>query len=175
MSMKAFFMRNLSGAALALAALLSPLAAHAAAEPAPRLGDVTPMPVAAPYPSSDVAHEQVAAAFETAKRTGRKVLIDFGGNWCPDCRIMAGIFELPAARRWLDSQFVTVAVNVGRENVNLDLAEKYGVKITAVPTVIIVTPDGKALNTDGSRALGDARHMSSQAVLDLIAEWNARG
>ncbi|MFT8956844.1 MAG: thioredoxin family protein, partial [Gluconobacter oxydans] len=127
------------------------------------------------YPDTTVAHDQVAQAFALAQKTHRKVLLDFGGNWCPDCKMLSGIFALPDAARWLDSQFVVVPVNVGRINTNLDLAARYGVTIKAVPTVIIVTPDGHALNGDGSTALGNARSMSPQAVLDLISSWNKRG
>ncbi|KXV46693.1 protein-disulfide isomerase [Gluconobacter albidus] len=177
--MKAFFMnRSLLAAGLGLA-LTATLPAHAAsttlAVPAPKLTETSAPPVAEPYPDTAVAHEQVEQAFALAQKTHRKVLLDFGGNWCPDCKMLSGIFALPDAARWLDSQFVVVPVNVGRINTNLDLAERYGVTIKSVPTVIIVTPEGHALNGDGSKALGNARSMSPQAVLDLISDWNKRG
>ncbi len=179
--MKAFFMRRslLAAAGLGLA-LTATLPAHAASTevtptPAPQLTETSAPPVATPYPDTTVAHDQVAQAFALAQKTHRKVLLDFGGNWCPDCKMLSGIFALPDAAHWLDSQFVVVPVNVGRINTNLDLAARYGVTIKAVPTVIIVTPDGHALNGDGSTALGNARSMSPQAVLDLISSWNKRG
>lgn len=177
--MKAFFMnRSLLAAGLGLA-LTATLPAHAAsttpAVPAPKLTETSAPPVAEPYPDTAVAHEQVEQAFALAQKTHRKVLLDFGGNWCPDCKMLSGIFALPDAARWLDSQFVVVPVNVGRINTNLDLAERYGVTIKSVPTVIIVTPEGHALNGDGSKALGNARSMSPQAVLNLIFDWNKRG
>lgn len=179
--MKAFFMRRslLAASGLGLA-LTATLPAHAASTevtptPAPQLAETSPPPVATPYPDTTVAHDQVEQAFALAQKTHRKVLLDFGGNWCPDCKMLSGIFALPDAARWLDSQFVVVPVNVGRINTNLDLAARYGVTIKAVPTVIIVTPDGHALNGDGSTALGNARSMSPQAVLDLISSWNKRG
>lgn len=173
--MKAFFMSRSLFASAALALTLVATVPAYAATPAPQLSETTAPPVASPYPETGVAHNQVAAAFALAAKTHRKVLIDFGGNWCPDCKMLAGIFALPDAAKWLDSQFVVVPVNVGRINTNLDLAEKYGVTLKAVPTVIIVTPDGHALNGDGSTALGNARSMSPQAVIDLIAGWNSRG
>lgn len=179
--MKAFFMRRslLAAAGLGLA-LTATIPAHAASTemtptPAPQLTETSAPPVATPYPDTTVAHDQVAQAFALAQKTHRKVLLDFGGNWCPDCKMLSGIFALPDAAHWLDSQFVVVPVNVGRINTNLDLAARYGVTIKAVPTVIIVTPDGHALNSDGSTALGNARSMSPQAVLDLISSWNKRG
>jgi len=162
---------------LAATALLAGSSAAIAATPVPppQIGDAQPTPVAAPYPDTSLAAKQVQEAFRTAAKTHRKVLMDLGGNWCPDCRILAGIFEVPQVNAWLNSQFVVVPVNVGRMNTNLDIAQKYGVTVKAVPTVLVVTPDGKLLDPDGTVALGNARAMSPQAVLDLIGQWNQRG
>jgi len=146
-----------------------------AATPAPKVDVVHPGAVPAPYPLTDAAQADVAAAIAKSKQTGKPVLIDFGGNWCPDCRLLAGVFDLPAVHDWLNANFVPVSVNVGHFDANMDIATSHGVKITAVPTVLIITPDGKTLNPDGARALGNARTMSAQAVVDLIASWAARG
>lgn len=163
---------------LPLTVLLAGLAATPAlAElpPVPQVGQETPKPVAAPYGPTEGAQAQVDAAFKTAQESGRNVLIDFGGNWCPDCRMLAGVLDLPSVAPWVAAHFVTVSVNVGRINTNLDIARHYGVTIKAVPTVLIVTPQGRLLNPDGTLALGDARRMSAQAVVDLLAGWNGRG
>ncbi|GBD55497.1 thioredoxin family protein [Gluconobacter wancherniae] len=174
-SMKALFMRTfLFAAATGFALAAGTLASASAATPAPKLTETSAPPVAEPYPDTSLAHTQVQEAFKTAAKTHRRVLLVFGGNWCPDCKMLAGIFALPDAAQWLENQFVIVPVNVGRINTNLDLAQKYGVTIKAVPTVIIITPEGHALNGDGSTALGNARSMSPQAVIDLISEWNSR-
>jgi len=127
------------------------------------------------YPDVALAKKQVQEAFRTAQNSHRKVLLDFGGNWCPDCRMLAGVFAVPEVSEWLESNFVVVPVNVGRINQNLDLAQQYGVTIHEVPTVLIVTPDGKLLNADGANTLGNARAMSPQSVIDLIESWNQRG
>ena len=141
----------------------------AAAPPA-----VTPdqaRPIATPYDTQADAHAAVSAAIAAARASGRKVMIDFGGNWCPDCRALAGVLASPEVKPWVDQGFVTVLVDVGRFKKNLDIAAQYGVKITAAPTVLIVTPDGKLLNKDNVFALADARYMSPQAVVDLLATW----
>mgnify|MGYP000849731925 CR=1 FL=1 len=164
--------------ALPLLGVLSMSGPHEASARAvtetPQVGDATVTPVAAPYGPPEAAPAAVAAAFEKAKTEHKPVLLDFGGNWCPDCRILAGIFALPVMDAWLKQNFEVVNVNVMRFKTNMDIAQKYGVTVTSVPTVLIVTPEGKALNTDGSKDLGSARQMSSQAVVNLIAGWAAR-
>ncbi|GBR45033.1 thioredoxin family protein [Neokomagataea thailandica] len=166
--------KTLTALAVAGAFFGAPLAS-ATPHPTPHVSETSAAPIAAPYPDSSLASVQVKEAFATAKKTGRKVLLDFGANWCPDCRMLAGVFALPDAQGWLESQFVIVPVNVDRFTHNMDIALKYGVKVKAIPTVILLTAEGKPLNGDASLALGNARTMSPQATLDLISSWNQRG
>jgi thiol-disulfide isomerase/thioredoxin len=158
-------------AALLLMALAPEAAPQGSPDAPPQLAPGKATPEKAPYDTTADAHAQVAAAFATARTTGRKVLLDFGGNWCPDCRMLAGVLDVPQVHDWAGQHFTTVLIDVGRENKNLDIAAKYGVKITAVPTVLVITPDGKLLNGDAPFALADARSWSQQAVVDLLAKW----
>ena len=162
---------SLRTVAAPVAAALSMLLMAATVEP-PALPPGQATPEKAPYDTTADAHAQVDAAFATARATGHKVLLDFGGNWCPDCRMLAGVLDVPAVRSWSDAHFTTVLIDVGRENKNMDIAAKYGVHITAVPTVLVLTPDGKLLNGDAPFALADARSWSQQAVVDLLAKWD---
>lgn len=133
-----------------------------------------PVPDAHPYVIGADAKAQVAAAFAAAKSSGKAVLIDFGANWCPDCRMLNGVLQMPQVKPWKDSRFETVMVNVDHFNVNMDIAAQYGVHVKQIPTVLVLTPDGKLLNPDGTLTLGNARTMSPQADIDLIASWDAR-
>lgn len=155
-------------------ACLSAIAAPTQA-PLPDISKVANItPAREPYPPAELAARQVHEAFLTAAKTNRRVLLDFGGNWCPDCRILAGIFAIPSVSQWLDEHFVIVPVNVGHLDTNMELAQQYGVTIKAVPTVLILTPQGHLLNPDGTLALGSARQMAPQSVITLLNEWNQR-
>lgn len=134
-----------------------------------------PMPVAAPYDVQADAQAQVDRAFVEAKRSGREVLLDFGGNWCPDCRVLAGVMQMPSVRPWLDAHFVVVEIDVGRRDRHMDIARRFGVTVTSVPAVLVLTPEGRLLDPDGARALGNARAMTAQGMVDLLAQWGARG
>jgi len=148
--------------------LAAPILLLMAAAPSLPAGQIAP--VAAPYDETADAHAQVDAAFATAKATGRTVLLDFGGNWCPDCRILAGVLRDPTVHDWMSSRFVLLQIDVGRRTKNMDIAQRFGVTVKGVPTVLMITPDGKLLNPDNPYGLSDARSMSSQAVVDLLAK-----
>jgi len=152
-------------------AVIAVLFLAAAAPGAPVLPDGKVPPIAKPYDEAADAHAAVAAAFAAARASGHKVLLDFGGNWCPDCRALAGVLDQPQVAGWAAQHYQTVYIDVGRFTKNTDIALKYGVKLTAAPTVLVVTPDGHLLNRDNVFALADARYMSAQAVVDLLAAW----
>jgi thioredoxin 1 len=153
-------------------AVLFPLA-QVAADPAPQVREqltASSIP-ATPYDESANAGTDVAAAIARAAADHKFVLLDFGGNWCPDCRVTAGVLELDDVKPWVDKTFEVVTVNVGRMNRNLDIAERYGVKIKAVPTIIILDSQGRMLNAGNPAALSDARSMTPQAIVDTLHGW----
>lgn len=103
------------------------------------------------------------------------MLIDLGGNWCGDCRILAGVMELPDVRRFIDRHYEVVSVDVGRFNKNLQIPARYGFtkRLLGVPTVLIVTRRGRVVNAKDVFALSDARHMAPQAVVDWLTKYAA--
>ena len=157
-----------------LALLAAPLLASADVT-APRIGEpqlAQPLPL--PYDVNANAQADVDAALARAKATGKRVIIDLGGNWCGDCRVFAGILDVPAVKKFVDAHYEVVAVNVGRYDTNLDIPARFGLeKPHAAPTTMIVSPQGKLLNAEDLVALKDARSMTPQAVLDWLAHWAA--
>lgn len=159
-------------------ALIASLAAGttAAAAPAPRVSIAslaelqTPLPY--PYdPSADAAAD-VARAMTRAKATHRLLLIDLGGNWCGDCRILAALMRLPEVARFVDAHYVVVAVDVGRMDRNLDIPARWGVTaVSGVPSLLIVDRRGRLLDAGHTQALSDARQETPQALADWLAGW----
>jgi thiol-disulfide isomerase/thioredoxin len=161
-------------AALALAGV----SAAGQAAVAPRLGigsfEQLPQPLPLPYDEKADADAAVAKAKALARRTHRLLLIDLGGNWCLDCRLLAGTVELPVLRRWLDSRFVIVTVDVGRFDRNLQIPAHYGIKgrLAGVPAVLVVDPrTDRLVNAGRETALSDARSLSPQGLADWLGQW----
>jgi len=69
----------------------------------------------------------VNAAFARAKKNGKRVLIDLGGNWCPDCIVLANLMQLPELKRFLAAHFEIVSVDVGRFDKNLQIPARFGI------------------------------------------------
>ena len=162
-------------AALPLVAFLPAFAAPGGR--APKIGirtvDELPRPLPSPYDAKVDAKAQVEAALTRAKASGKPVLIDFGANWCPDCRVLAGVLELPEMRGWVAQKFELVQVDVGRFDRNIDIATRFtGEKLGAIPAVFIVDArSGKLRNAGATLALGDARIMKPQEIANWLAKW----
>ena len=162
---------------LLLAAFL--LAAPLEAATAPRLSiasfDQLPKPLPLPYDEQADATAAVAAARARAKAHHKLLLIDLGGNWCLDCRLLAGVIELPQLHGFLFSKYEIVTVDIGRFNKNLAIPGHYGLDGNfggGVPNLLVVDPrTDKLLNAGHTAALEDARSMSPQALADWLGSW----
>ncbi len=171
------YSRSMRNATLALAAAL--IAAPAlAATPAPHVAvattDALPQPLPLPYDGKADAGAVVARARAQARAEHKKLLIDLGGNWCTDCRVLAGVMELPQLAPFIAAHFVVAKVDIGRFDKNGQIAAHYGVtkRLDGVPAVLIVDPRTDRVVNDGHLfALADARHMTPQGLADWLAQW----
>jgi thiol-disulfide isomerase/thioredoxin len=153
-------------------------AAPALAATAPRVGIASfaqlPTPLPYPYDEKADAGRAVAQAKARALSEHKLLLIDLGGDWCPDCRILAGTMALPALRPFVEAHYVLVSVDVGRFDKNLQIPAHYGLKdrLEGVPSLLIVDPVSDRLVDGGhTAALADARSMTPQALADWLAQW----
>jgi thiol-disulfide isomerase/thioredoxin len=167
---------KITGLACGLSALIL-LGAGAGAADAPKLSisSLADLPVVEkkPYDETADAKAAVDAAFARAKKNGKLVLIDMGGNWCPDCLVLANMMRLPELQGFLSAHYEIVTVDVGRFDKNLDIPARFGItkRLEGVPAVIVATPDGKFVNPGKIAALADARAMTPAAIAAWLASW----
>jgi thiol-disulfide isomerase/thioredoxin len=161
-------------ATLALA-LLTP--AVQAAVPAPRIKaqsfEQLAKPLPLPYDANANGVAAVAKARARARASGKLLLVDLGGNWCLDCRVLAGTIELPELKAWVRRHYEVVTVDTGRHDKNLEVQTRYGLgDAKAVPNLLVIDPKTDTLINAGSTvALSDARSMNPQGLADYLAKW----
>jgi len=160
---------------VAFAALTFAYPASAAPAPHVSIASLAELSVPdTPFNETANANAAVDAAVARAKASGKRVLIDLGGNWCADCRILSGLMELPEMKRFLDAHYEVVDVDVGRFNRNLQIPARWGIttRLEGVPALLVITSDGKRLvNAGHVSAIQDARHFTPQALADWLAQW----
>jgi len=160
----------------ALATLLLATPALAAV-PAPKPSIFTlqqlPVVLMQPYDEHANADAAVAAAFDRAKKSHKRVLIDLGGNWCVDCVVLANFLKLPEMQRFMAAHYEIVAVDVGRFDRNQQIPARFGItgRLKGVPTLLIATQDGKLVNGNEVFATSDASTMTPQALAAYLAKY----
>jgi len=124
------------------------------------------------YPDPAQARTDLAAALKTATATHKRVLVDFGGNWCGDCQVLDIYFHNEANRPILDANFVLVHVNIGHMDQNVDIAEEYKVPLEkGVPALAVLDEHGKLLFSQQTGQFEAMRRMESSAVTQFLVQW----
>lgn len=124
------------------------------------------------YPDPAQAKADLAAALKTAAANHKRILLDFGGNWCGDCQVLDIYFHDPANRPLLEANFVLVHINIGTMNENLDLARKYGVPLEkGVPALAVLSDKGTLLYSQRGGEFEAMRRMESSSVTSFLRQW----
>lgn len=124
------------------------------------------------YPDPAQAKADLAAALKTAAATHRRILVDFGGNWCGDCQVLDIYFHDPANLPILEANFVLVHINVGHMDENVDIAQKYGIPLEkGVPALAVLTESGKLLYSQRNGQFEAMRRMESSSVTEFLVQW----
>jgi len=143
--------------------------------PKPSIATLKQLPVVLmqPYDEHANADAAVAAAFDRAKKSHKRVLIDLGGNWCVDCVVLANFLKLPEMQRFMAAHYEVVPVDVGRFDRNQQIPARFGItgRLKGVPTLLIATPEGKLVNGDEVFATSDASTMTPPALAAYLAKY----
>jgi len=124
------------------------------------------------YEKDANAKSEITAALSKASHSHKRVLLDFGGNWCYDCHVLDAAFHQPDVAPLLNSNFVVVHVDIGEMNRNLDIAKQYKVDISkGVPALAVLASDGKLLYSDQHGEFEKARSMDPDDLLAFLKKW----
>jgi thioredoxin 1 len=157
-------------AACAVIATLSLDRAHAQSSPPVKHHAIPPGPL--PYDTSADPQRDLTAAMAQARKSGKRVLVVFGANWCPDCRVLD--HEFHAGGRTADlvaSRYEVVKVDVGDFDRNLDFAKLYGEPVKhGIPSIVVVTPTNQVVYATKAGELADARSMGADGIYGFFKD-----
>jgi thiol:disulfide interchange protein len=130
------------------------------------------------YDEAADARADIAAALARAKADNKRVLVQWGANWCGWCVKLHELSRSDAKiARELLYEYEVVRVDVGRFDKHLELAAELGADFKAhgVPYLTVLDADGKPLVQQETGALevpGESRHDPAK-VLAFLAEHQA--
>lgn len=127
-----------------------------------------------PYNETADARLEIKQALAQAATTKTPIIIVFGANWCPDCRMLDSAMKNGASAALLSHEFEIVKVDIGRMDKNVDLAKDYGVPLKkGIPAVAIISPKNEVLYVTKEGELADARHMGDKGIYEFFKRVTA--
>jgi len=124
------------------------------------------------YDPTANASTAVDSALALARVDHKRVLLEFGADWCLDCWVLDRLFHQPAVYPYLRSHYHVVKVDVGQFDRNLKLVAKYGNAIQGgVPALVVLTPTGQRVVATSNGEVEAAHNLTAPAVLRLLQTW----
>jgi hypothetical protein len=118
------------------------------------------------------ATADVAAALKQAKDRHKRVLIEFGANWCPGCLELSALLkENPEISAAWKKDFVLALVDY-------DAARKVYEKYVSpdqqngIPRLVVLDSNGSVLKSDDTSSLEQSNEIDPGKVKAFLAEWS---
>ena len=127
------------------------------------------------YSDTANAKEEIRQAILKAAAENKRVLLDFGGNWCPDCHLLDIYFHDPGNAALLATNYVLVDVSVGQYDKNLDVVRKYGVPLNkGVPALVVLDGSGHVVYAQQNGEFESMRKLDSSVVTAFLEKWKPK-
>lgn len=125
-------------------------------------------------PAAD-AKKELSSAVARAKKEGKHVLVQVGGNWCVWCYRFHDFVEKDTALARIESEnFVVYHLNYSKENKNLAVLKTLGFpQRFGFPVFVILDGNGKQLHIQDSSLLEEGKSYNAGKVKDFFQAWSA--
>lgn len=130
-------------------------------------------PASKVYDETIDAMAQLDEAVAVAHESGRYVLAQVGGNWCPWCLRFAMFVDTNmAVHQLIEKNYVYIHVNYSKGNKNLEAMKRLGNPGRfGYPVFVILDGEGKILHIQNSAYLEEDKGYSEKKVVDCFANW----
>ncbi|MFF2572838.1 thioredoxin family protein [Streptomyces sp. NPDC058084] len=123
------------------------------------------------YPSGADARGAVKAAIASAKADGKKVLIDFGANWCGNCKAADKVFATSDVGALLDASYHVVKVDIGsQDSAAFDLLRSYCSGEGAYKMPVLVVLDGNGNVVTETHSTGNPK-LTQDGLSAFLRKW----
>ncbi|TXS19862.1 thioredoxin family protein [Streptomyces sp. ms191] len=123
------------------------------------------------YPTGADARGAVKAAVAAAKADGKKVLIDFGANWCGNCKAADKVFATSEVGALLDASYHVVKVDIGSQDSGaFDLLRDYcsGEGAYKMPVLVVLDGNGNVVTETHSTGNPD---LTAAGLGAFLRKW----
>ena len=131
---------------------------------------ITPLPL--PYDEKVVDSLQLDEFIDLSISKGKQPVIIFGGNWCPDCRILEGTLAMPTIKKFLQQHYQVMHIDIGRYDRNMELMDHLNIESKkGVPRVVILDLEKNIVNSSTSSEWTTARDRKQQEIYNYFQKF----
>lgn len=124
------------------------------------------------YDASADAAADIQSAITRARQSGKRILLEIGGDWCPWCHHLHRCFrEHPDLLNTRDENFITVPVNFSPENKNEAVLARYG-NVPSIPYFLVLDSDGNLIHRQFVSDFVSKDGYSSEQLKAFFLEWS---
>lgn len=124
------------------------------------------------YDPAQNAAIDIEQAITEAQKTGKRVLLDVGGDWCPWCRTLDQYFqEHPDLLQFRETNFITVHVYYGTDNKNEQALAHYS-KVLGIPHFFVLDTTGTLLYSQHVVELQKEGAYNSGKMREFLTKWS---
>jgi thiol:disulfide interchange protein len=126
------------------------------------------------YSATANPRADILAAIKQAKAEKKRIILDFGGNWCGDCQVLDIYLHQSPNVELLQEHFVLVHINIGRMDRNVDVAAKYKVPIQkGVPALAVLDSSGRLLYSQQNKEFENMSRITPEDVTAFLKRWQS--
>lgn len=116
----------------------------------------------------------VDAAIVKAKVSGKRIMLDVGGEWCGWCKYMDKfLYQNVELARIKDENYIWVKINFSEDNENKLFLAAYP-EITGYPHLFILDPDGTLVHSQPTDALEEGKGYNLEKFTEFLKAWSPK-
>jgi thiol:disulfide interchange protein len=110
-------------------------------------------------------------AIASAKKNGKRIILDVGGEWCVWCHILDEyIAANPDIAEILNDNYVWLKINMSEENENKEFLSAYP-PIKGYPHLFVLETDGTFLHSQDTAPLETRKSYDEMLFKNFLIKW----
>ncbi len=120
------------------------------------------------------AASDISETIKLAKESGKRILLDVGGEWCVWCHRLDDFIESNKdLKELIDKNFLWLKINYSKENKNEKVLSKYP-EVAGYPHFFVLDKDGKLLHSQNTGELEENKDYSKEKLMTFFKEWSQK-
>jgi thiol:disulfide interchange protein len=128
-----------------------------------------------PATENQITQYRLDFALKKARAQRRFLMVEFGADWCEDCRVLARNLDDESTRDYFQSHFNLLGIDIGHSDRNFKAAEILGLDLShGIPAAVFFAPDGSRIGATNNGELEPSRNYRPAQILAFLRDVTER-